>query len=62
MVDKELVPTTNDDKQGQVDYHGRAHGRRCGQGRGGSICQPHRANGGTCISSISTMEEEGSFM
>lgn len=40
MVDKELVPTTNDDKQGQVDYHGRAHGRRRGQGRGGAYVNP----------------------
>ena len=40
LVEKELVPTTNDDKQGQVDYYGRAHGRRHGQRRGGAHVNP----------------------
>ena len=65
LVDEELVPTTNDDQWGQEDdydwEYGRGHGHQ-GLGERGHTCQPHKANSGICISSTSTMEEEGSFM
>ena len=41
MVDEELVHTTNDDQQGQEDYHGRGHGEECGhQGHGRAHVNP----------------------
>ena len=65
LVDEELVPTTNDDQWGEEDDYGReydwGHGHQ-GLGERGHTCQPHKANSGICISSTSTMEEEGSFV
>ena len=59
LVDEKLVPTINDDQQGQEDYCGWGH---CKRRVIKDMGEHMSANSETCTSLMSTMKKESSFL